>query len=297
MKIAIITGRRPHHKNLCVRLAERHELVAVIHPASSASSGKTTVLRRDLRKRGPMHTMLRVLARLPGGLSGWDRSVDSEEVARRFPEAEAAYSRLDPTTIYDLDPNGADAIDVIRAASPEVVVCLGGPVFREALIEACPLMLNFHSGLSPLYNGASAIDFAFANGHPHLCGGTLMVMSPAVDGGDILAHVLPAIEETDTPGTLFAKCVAGCVSAFDQFLEAHAAGEPFAKAPQPPPLFYFRGRDWTAYHALQVARNVELLTARRFVRAEELVEYWRAPDDGEAARRVTETVLRLLKLR
>ena len=296
MKIAIITGRRPHHKNLCVQLAERHELVAVIHPTRSASSGMATVRRRDLRALGLTHTMLRVMARLPGGLSGWRRSIDSEEVARHFSEAEAAYSRLDATTIHDLDPNGAEAIDLIRAASPRVVVCLGGPVFRKALIDACPLMLNFHSGLSPLYNGASAIDFAYANGHPHLCGGTLMVMSPVVDGGDILAHLLPAIEESDTPGTLFAKCVAGCVTAFDRFLEAHAAGEPFARAPQPPPLFYSRGRDWTAYHAHQVARHVELGTARKFVRAEDLVEYWRAPDDGEATRRVSETVLRLLRL-
>jgi methionyl-tRNA formyltransferase len=296
LKIAIITGRRPHHKNLCVRLAERHELVAVIHPTSSASSGKASAHRRDLLKRGLMHAMLRVLTRFPGGVARWDRSLRWEEVARRFPEAEAAYSRLDATRIHDLDPNSAEAIELIRAVSPDVVVCLGGPVYRQALIEACPLMLNFHTGLSPLYNGASTIDFAFANGHVQLCGATLMVMGPVVDGGDILAHFLPAIEEADTPATLFAKCVAACVTAYDRFLDAYAAGASFAKAPQPPPLFYSRNRDWTVYQAYQVARHVEAGTARRFVRAEELIEYWRAPDDREAARRVNGTVLRLLGL-
>jgi methionyl-tRNA formyltransferase len=295
LKIAIITGRRPHHKNLCVRLAERHELVAVIHPTSSASSGKTTSRRRYLRKRG-LNAILRVLTRLPGGRPGWDRSLTWDEVSRRFPEAEAEYSRLDATRIHHLDPNSAEAIQLIRTVSAEVVVCLGGPIYREALIEACPLMLNFHTGLSPLYNGASTIDFAFANGHVQLCGATLMVMGQAVDGGDILAHFLPAIEEADTPATLFAKCVTECVTAYDRFLEAVAAGEPFAKAPQPPPLFYSRSRDWTAYQAQQVARHVEVGTARRFVRTEELIEYWRASDDGEAARRVNGTVLRLLGL-
>jgi folate-dependent phosphoribosylglycinamide formyltransferase PurN len=296
MRIAIITGRRPHHKNLCVRLAEHHELVAVIHPTSSVPT-RNTVLRRHLHDRGLTGRLLRVRRQLQSIPAARRSSVDSEEVAQRFPEAEAAYARLDATTIHDLDPNGAKAIDVFRAASPEVVVCLGGPVFRQPLIDASPLMINFHSGLSPLYNGTSAIDFAFANGHPHLCGGTLMVMSPVVDGGDILAHFLPAIEESDTPGTLFAKCVAGSVAAFDRFLEAHAAGQPFAKAPQPPPLFYYRGRDWTTHHANQVARHVERGTVRKFLRPQELVEYWRAPDDALAAERVNETVLRLLGLR
>ena len=60
-------------------------------------------------------------------------------------------------------------------------------------------MLNFHSGVSPLYNGSATILFAFANGHVHLCGGTLMTMSPVVDGGDVLAHFLPAIEAETHP--------------------------------------------------------------------------------------------------
>jgi hypothetical protein len=297
VKIAIITGRRPHHKNLCVRLAERYELVAVIHPTSSASAGKKAGVRRDLRDRALTQTLLRLRRRPQGGPAARPRSVDSDEVAQRFPDAEAAFSRLDGALIHELDPNGTKAIEVIRDASPDVVVCLGGPVFRQPLIDACPLMLNFHSGLSPLYNGTSTIDFAYANGHPHLCGGTLMVMSPVVDGGDMLAHFLPAIGETDTPGSLFAKSVAGCVEAFDRFLEAHAAGQPFAKARQPEPLFYYRGRDWTSYHAEQVARHVKRGTVRRFARPQELIEYWRAPDDGAAAAHVNETVLRLLGLR
>ena len=105
------------------------------------------------------------------------------------------------------DVNSAATIEHLRSLQPDVVVCLGGPIYREALIEAVPLMVNFHSGISPLYNGTSTIAFAFANGHPHLCGGTLMLMSTAVDGGDILAHYLPSIEPDDDPASLFAKTV------------------------------------------------------------------------------------------
>ena len=123
--------------------------------------------------------------------------------------------------------------------------CLGGPIYRPPLVAAVPLMLNFHSGVSPLYNGASTVAFAYANGHLRLCGGTLMTLSRRVNGGDILAHVLPAIEPGDTPGTLFARTVAGGIEAYLRALRDLARGEQLTGAPQDGRLFYVRSSDWT----------------------------------------------------
>jgi methionyl-tRNA formyltransferase len=194
------------------------------------------------------------------------------------------------------DVNSPEAIDHVRSLDADVVVCLGGPIYRKALIAAVPLMINFHSGISPLYNGTSTIDFAFANGHPHLCGGTLMVMSAAVDGGDILAHYLPAIEQGDDPATLFAKTVAGAAQTADAFLTYVEDGGTVVGCPQPPPLFYYRGADWTIYHGQRVRRALRGGVAQQHERAARLEPYWDAADRDEARARVNTTLADLLQL-
>src|SRR5262249_3036592 len=128
-----------------------------------------------------------------------------------------------PVAARVLDVNAEATIELVRDAAADVVLCLGGPIYRAPLINACGTMINFHSGVSPLYNGASAIMFAFPNGHFRLCGGTLVTMSPIVDGGDILAHYLPAIEAGDTPATLFMKTVRGAAETADRFLALSAS--------------------------------------------------------------------------
>ena len=53
-KIAIITGRRPHHKQLIAALAARHEVVAVFHPSEAARGmrHRAAALLRETRERG-----------------------------------------------------------------------------------------------------------------------------------------------------------------------------------------------------------------------------------------------------
>ena len=175
------------------------------------------------------------------------------------------------------------------------MVCLGGPIYPRSFIEACPLVLNYHSGYSPVYNGSSAIWFAFANGHPQLCGGTLMVMNTVIDGGNILAHYLPAISPTDDPFSLFYKTTVASAILYDRFLSyLQRLGPSFAKAPQCDPLFYCRSRDWTILHAMRVRRNVRQQICSRFIRDESFVEYWREPSDAAAVAAVQRTTTRLM---
>jgi methionyl-tRNA formyltransferase len=157
-------------------------------------------------------------------------------------------------------------------------------------------MINFHSGISPLYNGASTIFFAFANGHVDLCGGTLMTMSPVVDGGDIIAHYLPAIELGDDPATIFAKTVRGAAVTCASFLDYLDGSREFSRVEQPPPLFYYTSESWTVHYTQRIRRHLEVGTLANHLRAEELIDYWSCPSDGEAREKLRETLTRLLKL-
>jgi methionyl-tRNA formyltransferase len=301
MRIVIITPeRQAHSRHFCAYLGRRHELVRVIHPAP-ARSGVGVKLRRarkEVARSGVAHSLLWALAavRNPWLGSDWARA-SSEAEKCFFPDAAAAYDEVvAPVAVRVLDVNGEATLSLIREATADVVLCLGGPIYRAPLVSACRLMVNFHSGVSPFYNGASAIMFAFANGHIRLCGGTLMTMSPTVDGGDILAHYLPAIEAGDTPVTLFMKTVRGAAEAADGFLAHVARTGTFARCPQPPPLFYYTSGDWTAHHAGQLRRHLQRGRAAGVARRAELVEYYASASDDEARARVRETIDSLLGL-
>ncbi len=301
MRIVVITPEGPAHaRSFVARLAESHELVGAIHPAPRRVGlrAKLTKGRKELAGSGAVSTLLRASAAAPGSLSGWrpDEELDDAE-ARFFTAAASAYDALvAPVAHRVADVNADTTVDLVRRLEPQAIACLGGPIYRRRLIEACPLMVNYHSGLSPLYNGTSSIQFAFANGHFHLCGGTLMTMSHTVDGGDILAHFLPTIEDGDTPATLFMKTVEGAAQLTARFLDHLGHAETFARAAQPPPLFYTTGGDWTLYQSRNVARYLTRGAVSAFARDEEFIEYYTRSDDAEAREAVRHTVDRLLGL-
>jgi folate-dependent phosphoribosylglycinamide formyltransferase PurN len=301
MRVAIITPAAPaHHQHFCAHLAERHEVVGVIHPAPRASSvcGQLRKMRRQFA-HGVTYGTLRTLAAVGNPLIGWNwrEALDAAET-RFFPEAAAAYERAGVPAVARrvADVNGDETISLVRKLAPDAVLCLGGPVYRKPLIDACGTMINFHSGVSPVYNGASTIMFAFANGHVHLCGGTLMTMSSVVDGGDIMAHYLPAIEPGDDPATLFMKTVHGAADVCSRFLDHVARAGSFTKVPQTPPLFHCTSEGWTVHHTQRIRRHLELGTAARHLRPEQVRPYWALGSDGEARDRVRETISGLLQL-
>jgi methionyl-tRNA formyltransferase len=236
------------------------------------------------------------MAALPNPWMGWDSTSAINEAEKRFfSGVAAAYDEVVAPVAARVEDVNADAtLRLVGDAAADVVLCLGGPIYRAPLIKACRTMINFHSGVSPLYNGASAIMFAFANGHFRLCGGTLMTMSPTVDGGDILAHYLPAIEAEDTPATLFMKTVRGAAEAADSFLTHLQSMGTFARCPQPSPLFYYTSRDWTVHYSRQVRRHLERGSVAKAARPAEFVKYYSSASDQEACAHVRETIERLL---
>lgn len=282
MKVAVVTpAGSAHGQHLCAEIASRHELVGVLHPApSGGSSSKLSRVRREVAAFGLPYELLRLAASGPGG--GWKQGAGASTGAF-FPGA----APPDPSVTRSFaDVNSAEAVAWLGSLGADVAMCLGGPIYRAPLIESVPLMLNFHSGVSPLYNGTSTIAFAFANGHAHLCGGTLMVMSPAVDGGDILGHFLPAVARDDDPGTLFAKTVRGAAEIALRFLDGDVASG-FARCPQPPALFYYRGSDWTVDQGQRVRRRLGDGVPDDQLRDSARIEaYWEAESDAAAADRV-----------
>ena len=97
-------------------------------------------------------------------------------------------------------------------------VFLGGDIIKNEFINSFKYCFNFHSGISPFFNGNKTNFNACANFRPNFVGGTLMRMSEKIDGGDILMHYLPEINYNDNPGSLFVKGIIGAVEMYTYLL-------------------------------------------------------------------------------
>jgi methionyl-tRNA formyltransferase len=162
------------------------------------------------------------------------------------------------------------------------------------LIEAAGLMLNYHTGISPIYNGSYTIYWTYANRQPQITGGTLMYMSPVVDGGNILAHYLPQIEADDTPGVQFLKTMIGGVELYNEFLDDVASGKDYIQLPQGRPFKVYYGYEWTAAQTIAIERAIKRKVCSRHIRDEIVREYWRAADKPAAMNQFKKTLLELV---
>jgi methionyl-tRNA formyltransferase len=299
MKVVIITTpEEMYHRHLCAEIARRHRVVAVLHPRprSGARTTRLELMRRLMRALGAPRDLLQGLARRALTWNGWDATADLAEASRRLiPGAGVAYERYAAPVAREVDDiNSADGVRLLASLEPDVVVCSGGPIYRPPLIEAARLMLNFHTGISPIYNGAFTVYWTFANRQPHLTGGTLMLMSPVVDGGDVLGHYLPVVEPGDTPGIQFVKSIMGGTAMYNRFLDDLAAGKPYIALPQGRSFRRYLIEEWTPFQPLAIRRYIADDLCRRFACPERIHDYWRLPDRDAAERELRATLLRLV---
>jgi len=295
LRVAAIVTEGFANQQMCLEVAGQHELVAVYHPASQAKSlGRSlNTFKRWQKSRGALYIALHKLGR-GSGMLGWSRGQRlSAAEKKHFGHCHAEYQRLiAPKTRVVDDVNGAAFVDEIRRLAPDVVICSGGPIYRAPLIRAAKLMLNYHTGISPVYNGSETNLWAFINGHPQLCGGTLMVMGEAVDGGDILAHHFCGVEPGDDPADAFCRAIAGGAALYNDFLADIEAGAPFHSIPQSKPFFYYRNLDWSLYQSL-LAKRMMAGAKKSFKHLPaENVRYWRLETAEAAKHRLHEEIIK-----
>lgn len=299
MNVVIITTQAEiYHQYLCAEIAKNHNVVAILHPRPRTYSRKES---RDLRwnsirRHGFIFYFLKWISANRFFKVGWNETADLELAQQRFfPDAQEDYRRYAESKAHIVDDiNSEESTTLLKSFKPDVVVCSGGPIYREQLIKACGLMLNFHTGISPIYNGSYTVYWTYANKQPHLTGGTLMKMSASIDNGDILAHYLPSVEVDDTPATLFMKSIMGGVALYNRFLNEFEKKRDFIALPQGKPFLYYRGYEWTVYQTVAVQRHIRDKICKDFVRPGITFIYWNLPDRESAGETLKHNLLRLI---
>lgn len=200
-----------------------------------------------------------------------------ETSKKYFSNATDSYSRLKDISFLSTDTvNNQESLDFVKSLDIDIICFLGGDIAKEKFINSPRLAcLNFHTGLSPIYNGTRSYLWPVIEGRPNLVGGTLMLMSPKIDSGEILGHILPEIKKNDTSADLFMRMIIGSVDLYAQCVKRMVVGknetEALVKVAQRRSLRYteYRHMDWT--QELKLRAFYESGKMSRYVRDEKFI--------------------------
>lgn len=95
--------------------------------------------------------------------------------------------------------NSSEAIALIAAKKPDVVIVNGTRILKKELLDSIKAtFINTHQGITPMYRGAHGGYWALYNDDPANCGVTIHLVDEGVDTGHIIAQALISPGAADT---------------------------------------------------------------------------------------------------
>lgn len=274
MKVLLVTNKSNHHKYWVYKLYSKFDIVGICHPDSKPNR---KILIRNLKKRGFIFSLLKFLSFFYHKFSkdSFTKKLSNYQ-NEFFSKAANLYEAIPQDIIYTVDNINSDtSIKKAKELNPDVICFLGGDIVKKEFLSVAKIVtLNYHSGVSPFYNGSGTTFSAVADSRPNFCGGTLMTMNERIDGGAILAHYLTPISETDDSSKLFLKGIRGAVKAYSLVLE-HISKT--ASAPkgftQGRSVKYCTSSEWTIYQDIKLSTFESSGKMKKYVRDEKIISF------------------------
>ena len=198
----------------------------------------------------------------------------TKESNKWFFNAVDKYEKIDKDIIHEVETvNCKEVVDIIKILNIDIACFLGGEIAKADFINSPrKICLNYHSGLSPIYNGTKSYLWPMAENRPNLIGGTLMKMNERIDGGDIISHFLPTITKNDNASSLFMKLIDGAVELYTRAIEKCEKNEVLLVVPQERSIRYTKSSDWTFIQEMQLSRFYKSGKISRYLRDSSIIE-------------------------
>ncbi|MCC7492973.1 MAG: hypothetical protein IT204_11515 [Fimbriimonadaceae bacterium] len=200
-RLVLLTAGGDLHWLLLNRLAQDFPIAAVVCETDQAAI-RRAMLRHRLRKLGYAATAAQLLTILGGRLP-------HPAAARRRAELLAGADCTPPAERFAVLAvpriNDAAVVELLQREQPAVVVVSGTSLLRAPLLQAAPLFLNIHCGLTPRYRGVHGGFWAVWEGRPQDAGVTIHRVDRGVDTGGIVAQERIVVDRQDSLETLVAK--------------------------------------------------------------------------------------------
>lgn len=195
LRVLLLCGEGPYQRELVRRAAARFNLVGVVW--QQAPQPKGALMQRVLRYRDPRALARYLQAR--AFLPAYERV--AEPLRRElFPDAFESGAPTYPT-VSVADINAPEAVDLVRAQRPDIVLVNGTNLLRKSMLGLMPQIalgiVNLHTGLSPYSRGGNCNLFMLLEGHPELVGITVHHISQGIDSGDIILSAQVPMASSD----------------------------------------------------------------------------------------------------
>ncbi len=297
MKLAIVTNKQLHHKYFVAELYKRFNVEVIIHPTGKSEGKIQTLKSKRFFMYGWFWFFLKMLSLLYNKISSLSmhKQLNKNE-GRFFKKYEAEYLKIPGEKIHELETvNSTEAIDIIKNNDIDIICFLGGDIARKDFINAAKVCsLNYHSGISPFYNGNKTIFHAVKDYRPNFAGGTLMYITERIDGGGILSHYLPAINESDSAASIFMKGIQGAVELYTHFLANIQSQALPSGVIQKRSFKYVRNIDWTIVDDIKLSVFEKSNQIRIYQRDEQTIAYYdlKSEDINEVYKRALNEILK-----
>jgi len=145
------------------------------------------------------------------------------------------------------DPNSPEAEAKIRAMAPDVIVVFGAPILKANVLSlGTYATVNVHLGIPPRYRGNQTIFWALKRGDFDHVGACLHHVAPAVDAGNVLVEVRPALSRWSSDLDAIAGAIRLISTATVDFLKfVEVEGKSPIGSPQTGASHTYRFRDRT----------------------------------------------------
>lgn len=276
MKIALVTNKNLHHKYWAYEMSIRHDVKMIIHP-----NKKTNLIesfrKKSFMKYGFFYFLMKILSLLYNKIIRQSMSQQLDLYEKLFFENYSdKYNEIPKEIIHEVETvNEREIVNLVKAKEIDIICFLGGDLAKEDFINASKVAsLNYHSGISPYYNGNKTIFHAVSDNRPNFAGGTLMYISTRVDGGGILSHFFPRIQSSDNAASLFMKGIKGAVILYSEFIEYIQDHELPNGVVQEKSFKYVRNIDWNIINDLKLKKYSKNGIGKFHWRNEKVLSYF-----------------------
>ena len=146
--------------------------------------------------------------------------------------------------------NEPAAVDWIRAIRPDVSVVCGTMYLCCSVLAHTGLTINVHGGCLPDYRGNHAVFFAYCRRDYEKIAATLHLVTPELDGGEIVEVVYPDVRPGDDDERLYCRSVHAAIDRLRDILVELEAGATLRCYRQPYEGAMYRHRDRTPFREL-----------------------------------------------
>ena len=274
MRVALVTNKLPHHKFWAYMLWKKFDVKLILHPRNNNFIER--IKSKRLLRKGYRKFMAKILSFVFNSLnpSSLQNSLNRAENFF-FTDYIDKYDEIPEKIKKDVSTvNCQSSVELINDNKIDVICFLGGEIAKKDFIDSPrKISLNYHSGFSPFYNGSKTIFHSVSDSKPNYSGGTLMAINEKIDGGNILAHYLPSINEKDTATSLFMKGIVGSVKLYYVILISIIKNKQILGLPQGKPLKYVTNLDWNILKDIQLYKFESSRSIINFTRKEKIIFY------------------------